>query len=206
MRGGRVALLSLVMLTPLAVADAILAPDPFGDERTTLPGPTIPGQPEAVVCHDASIDFASIHIERGSTVRVTFTFHGPIAAPLLTCNDQAVAASERSWFLTLNANVELFASARAGSGAPTVDCLKASNPAYGNSRDCLGTVNMATDGFWFEVPATRTFTYEGGQAGSYDLRGLVVSHPLSASRLNVGMQPVQRTLAGVSDFSDARLG
>ncbi|HET6405375.1 MAG TPA: hypothetical protein VFH78_12075 [Candidatus Thermoplasmatota archaeon] len=206
MRGGRIALVLLVLALPVALAEAVHASDPLGDETTISNLHLFDAQPRALACHDPSVDLAAVRIERGASVRVTYEFYAPLAQPLLACNGHALPASERTWNLQLGGSLEFFAVAKSADGAPAAPCLKASNGAIGNSAGCLAPVHVTTSGFWFELPLTGTFTYESGAPGAYSLTGPLAAHPSSYSRALLGVSPLQRVLYGAADWGEARLG
>lgn len=205
MRGGRLVLLTLVMLAPLAIADSIQASDALGDERTITSLQQYDGQPQPVECHDASIDLASVRIERGATVRVTYTFAGPLAAPVLSCNGYALAPTDRAWSLHLAGSLPFTATATSAPGAPTATCVRAEGGNHGMS-DCAATVQTASDGFWFELPRESALRFEDGWTGSYQLNGVLTARPSAYSRLTVGAAPLTRVVYGAFDSGDARLG
>ena len=204
--GGTLALLSLFLLAPFAVAETFFGPDPQGDENTFSTAYTSDAQPRVVTCHDASIDIAGVQIDRSEMVRVTYSFHGPLAAPLLTCNHEETPVSQRRWDFSVYTNIELIADLKAGSGAPTAGCVKASHPGHGNSIDCLAELHIVDNTVWYELPAEGRYVAEDGWSGAYWLTDSLSARAWAYSRLEVGTSPVTRTVLGAADWSAASFG
>ena len=205
MRGGRLVLLSAVLLAPLALADAVHVTDPLGDELTVTNLRLYDAQPMPLECHDASVDVASVIVDRGAMVRASYRFFAPLAMAALECNGELLPSTDRTWNLHLGGQTVFTASVTSTSGAPEPPCLKANSPNWGNSVGCATSVTVLDDGFEFSLASQGTLLFEDGLLHAYALTGDLNAHPSAWSRATVGASPIQRVLYGAYDWTDASL-